>query len=395
MFGKSIKLFTVFGFTVNLDMSWFIIGLLITWSLASGVFPQMYPDLSSGTYWLMGIGGALGLFASIVFHELSHSLVARQFGLPMRGITLFIFGGVAEMSDEPPSPKAEFFMAAAGPLASIMLGLLLLGVGLALRHGQVNIAIAGAVSYLGFINLILAAFNLIPGFPLDGGRILRSALWYWRGNLRWASRIAANIGAAFGMVLIILGVISVLGGQVIGGVWYFLIGMFLRGAAQSSYQQVLLRQALGGETVANFMTENPITVTPDMTLETLVDDYIYRYHHKLFPITNDGCLTGCITMQQVKQVPRDQWHAIKVENLQQACVPNNTISPQADAMQALARMNRTRTSRLLVVDNSRLEGIITLKDLLEFFALKVELEDQDADLVNNTNHREIAKHRQQ
>ena len=377
MFGKGIKLFDLFGFTVRLDFSWLIIGLLITWSLAEWYFPQRYDDLPTRAYWLLGVAGAVGLFISIVWHELCHSLVARQFGLPMGGITLFIFGGVAEMSREPPNPKAEFLMALAGPVSSVVLGVVFLAVTVLSRIAGLPDPLTGAFAYLGMINLVLAAFNLFPGFPLDGGRLLRAALWQWKDNIRWATRVAARIGSGFGIVLIVLGVLQFIQGVVIGGVWYCLIGLFLRNAAKGAYQQLLLREALGGEKVEHFMTENPVTVDPNLTLEELVENYIYRYHHKMFPVIENDRLLGCITTERVKEVPRTEWDRHTVEEYVMAPSESTTIAPNADAMNALSRMNRSKASRLLVVDDGTLRGIITLKDLLDFFGLKVELEEED------------------
>src|SRR5512146_2292402 len=178
MFGKRITLFKVFGFEVRMDLSWLALGFLITWSLAKTVFPDYYKGLPEATYWWMGVAGAIGLFGSIVFHELAHSLVAKRFGLPIKGITLFIFGGVSEMEDESPSPKAEFFMAIAGPLSSILLGLILYA---AFTSGEnYSMPFHGVLGYLAIINVVLAGFNLIPAYPLDGGRVLRSILWKWK-----------------------------------------------------------------------------------------------------------------------------------------------------------------------------------------------------------------------
>jgi Zn-dependent protease len=218
MFGKRISLFRILGFEVKLDLSWFILAILITWSLAKGFFPLYFKDLPNATYWWMGVSGTLGLFISIVLHELSHSLVARSYGIPMKGITLFIFGGVAEMDDEPPSPKAEFMMAVVGPLTSLVIALLAYLIHILGIQNEWSVPVNGIFLYLGFINLALAIFNLVPGYPLDGGRMLRSVLWYWKGNIRWATRISSQIGAAFGLGLIMLGVISFIFGNFIGGI---------------------------------------------------------------------------------------------------------------------------------------------------------------------------------
>jgi Zn-dependent protease/CBS domain-containing protein len=375
MFGKRITLFKLFGFAVHVDLSWIIIAVLVTWSLAAGLFPFQYRGLSPGTYWLMGLFGALGLFGSIVFHEMSHSLVARRFGIPMKGITLFIFGGVAEMDDEPPSPRAEFSMAIAGPLSSIFLAIVFYAVYLfGVRSGWSD-PVNGVTGYLGVINAVLAAFNLVPAFPLDGGRVLRSILWGWRNDLRWGTRISSTIGSGFGLFLIFIGVLNALRGNFVGGVWQFLIGMFLREAARMSYQQLVARQALEGETVRRFMQADPVTVSPSISVAQLVDDYVYRHQHKLFPVVQNGELIGCIDLNQVKEIPRNEWAYRTVGEVARTCSMENTISPDIDAVKALSKMNRTGRSRLLVVDQGRLVGILSLKDLLRFLSLKIELEN--------------------
>ncbi len=375
MFGKSIKLFKLFGFEVKIDISWLVIALLITWTLAKGSFPHYYKGFTNSTYWIMGILGALGLFIAIIFHELSHSLVARKFGLPMKGITLFIFGGVAEMTEEPPSPRAEFFMAIAGPISSIILGLGLFGVRFLGEGIGWSKPVLGVISYLAFINLILAGFNLLPAFPLDGGRVLRSVLWGLKDNIRWATRIASSIGAAFGIALILFGALSVFLGNLIGGVWWVLIGMFMRGASQMSYQQLVVRRSLEGEKVRRFMVSDPVSVSPSISVDDLVEDYIYKYHFKMFPVVEDGKLLGCVTLNQVKEIPREERHKHPIRSLAKSCTKENTVGPDEDAMKALAIMNKAKSSRLMVVEGDNLLGVIALKDMLEFLSLKVDLED--------------------
>ena len=232
MFGKSINLFRLFGFQVRVDVSWLFIAALIAWSLAVSLFPASYPDLPYSTYWLMGGLGMVGLFASIIFHELCHSLVARQFGMNMKGITLFIFGGVAEMAEEPSSAKAEFLMAIAGPAASVLLGLVCLALSHTVAAGWPVVA-RGVVDYLGWINLILAGFNMIPAFPLDGGRVLRSILWRWKGDLTRATRISSTVGGALAGLLMVIAVLELFTGQFVSAVWLFMIGLFIRSATES------------------------------------------------------------------------------------------------------------------------------------------------------------------
>jgi Zn-dependent protease/predicted transcriptional regulator len=374
MFGPSFKLFNLFGFEVKIDLSWIIIAVLVTWSLAAGFFPYLYKNFSPETYWAMGVVGALGLFLSVIFHEFCHSIVARRLGLPMKGITLFIFGGVAEMSDEPPSAKVEFLMAIAGPLSSLFIAGFFYLIYLGTTSAGWPLPVNGVIRYLAYINVLLAVFNIIPAFPLDGGRVLRSILWGIKKDLRWATRISAAVGSIFGILLIVMGVFQFIGGNFIAGLWWFLIGMFIRSAAQSSYQQVLVRNALQGESVRRFMNPNPITAPSSITLEQLVEDYIYKYHYKMFPVVDNGNLAGCISTRQVKEVPREKWGQETVGRLASQCSLDNTISPDTDALKALSMINKTGNSRLLVVEGHKLVGVLTLRDMMQFLSLKVELE---------------------
>ena len=373
MNGRSITLFQLLGFKVRVDFSWLFLAVLVTWSLALGAFPLWYEGLAPATYWAMGVAGMIGLVFSLVFHELSHSLVARRYGLPIKGITLFIFGGVAEMSDEPPSAQAEFAVAIAGPIMSFAIG----GVcGIATLFGPgVGLPVEATlvIGYLALLNVLLALFNLVPAFPLDGGRMLRSALWYWKGDLRYATRVTSAIGGGFGILLIILGVVGVLSGNVFA-LWYVLIGLFVRNAAQMSYQQLLLRRALEGETVERFMHRDPITVPRAISVTELVEGYVYRHHHKMFPVVDDDRLVGCVTTRQIQQLPRDEWNRTTVGALAQSCSADNSVPPDEDAMKALSLMSKNGLSRVLVVDQERLVGILSLKDLLDFLSLKIELE---------------------
>ncbi|MFH0965707.1 MAG: site-2 protease family protein [Planctomycetota bacterium] len=376
MAGKGLKLFKVFGFTVRMDLSWLVILVLVVWSLGGGVLPNRYPGLARGTYYLMGLAGGLGLFASIVFHELWHSLLARTYGIQMRGITLFIFGGLAEMEDEPPSARAEFVMAAAGPASSAVLGALALGLARVGKTAGWPIPVWGIVEWIGILNLVLAVFNLIPGFPLDGGRILRAILWQWKRDLRYATRIASRVGSAFGLGLMGFGILRLLRLDPIGGLWYLLIGMFLRSAAMQGYQQVLIRKALEGERVRRFMSAEAVSVPPELSVADLVENYVYRYHFKMFPVVEGERLVGCVTTRQIREVPRDRWAQSRVGEISVGCEPGNVIGPDEDAMKALSRMQASRASRLMVVEEGRLAGILSLKDLLGFLSLKLELEGE-------------------
>lgn len=378
MFGKSIQIFKLFGFSVKVDASWLLLAFLITWTLAKGLFPYYYEkEFSSVTYWWMGVAGAVGLFLSIVLHELSHSVVARSFGLPIKGITLFIFGGVAEMDEEPPNAKAELFMALAGPIASIGLAGAFMGLE---QLGNVSgwpAYTTAVLDYLAWINLILAAFNLVPAFPLDGGRVFRSILWKWQKNIRKATKTASRVGSGFGMLLIILGVFVFLQGNLIGGIWWFILGMFLRNASRGSHQQLLIRQALSGEKVERFMNEDVVTVSPDASVEDLVENFVYRHHFKLYPVVDEGRLVGCVTTRDVKEVPKEAWSEKRVRDIAQECSDENSIGVDEDAMKALTRMSQKGISRLMVLRDGELAGILSTKDLMQFLRLKMDLEPDE------------------
>jgi Zn-dependent protease/CBS domain-containing protein len=370
VWGRSITLFRLLGFEVKVDLSWVVIAALVTWSLASSVFPESLPSQQPAFYWLMGIIGAVGLFASIVFHEFSHSLIARMQGLNMRGITLFIFGGVAEMTEQPASPRVEFLMSIVGPLSSLVLS----GVFYLVSLLPLPDAPTIVLRWLGSINVILAVFNMIPAFPLDGGRVLRSALWAIKKDLRWATRIASLFGSGFGILLILVGLVNFFYGNFIGGLWLALIGMFIRGASQVSWQQVLMRRSLEGERIDRFMQPEPVTVSPSLSIRQAVENYFYRYHAGMFPVVRDSMLLGCITAGGIRSVPQDQWDAATVSRVIEPCTPENSMAPHADALDALNLMNRTGNSRIMVVDGERLAGIITLEDMLAFLGMKLDLE---------------------
>lgn len=372
LFSKSIKIFKLMGFEVKIDFSWIFIALLVAWSLSTGLFPFRYKGLSIGTYWVMGIAGAAGLFISIIIHEFAHSIVARKNGIPMKGITLFIFGGVAEMNDEPPGAGAEFRMAIVGPLTSAALSLIFYLIYISM--GDKSHPLTGVIGYLAMINAVLAIFNMLPAFPLDGGRILRSILWAVKNNLNWATKISSKIGSGFGLLLIIMGIISVISGNFIGGMWWFLIGLFLRNAANGSYQKLVTRKALEGEPVSRFMTDDPITVPPDMKVEELVNDYIYKYHHKLYPVLENGLVSGYVSTSLIKSLERDKWVTTDLKEIMVQPSDENCVPPDKDAMEALTLMSRNSLSRLMVVEEGHLKGIIALKDMLNFLSLKIEME---------------------
>ena len=256
MFTRRFPLFSIFGFRISIDLSWFVLAALIVWSLATDLFPQDVPDQSARTYYIMGMVAALGMFGSIVFHELAHSLVARTYGIRIAGITLFIFGGVAELEDEPPTPKSEFVVAIAGPISSVILGGALFLIA-SLAETTSSPEVRSVLGYLMVINIALAVFNLIPAFPLDGGRMLRAILWWRNGDLRKATRLASLLGAALGIALMGFGVYTIFQGAQIGGLWQILIGYFVFNAAGSARRQTEIIERLRGVNVRQIMRTPP------------------------------------------------------------------------------------------------------------------------------------------
>jgi len=323
----------------------------------------------------MGVAGALGLFGSIVFHELSHSLVARRYGMSIKGITLFIFGGVAEMESEPPDPKTEFLMAIAGPISSFLLAALLWAAASIAEGGAWPQPVAGVLSTLAVVNFTVAVFNLAPAFPLDGGRVLRAALWHWRRDLQEATFISSRIGRGFGTALMILGVIAFVGGNLIGGMWWFLIGIFVRGAASSSYQQLVLKDMVEGQPVRRFMRSEPVTVVPSLSIAEWVEDYIYRHHYKMYPVVDGSRLLGCVTVDSLQGLRREDWSTTHVADVMEQRSESNTVDAGTDTMTLLTNILKPAgRSRFMVVEDDRLVGIIALKDLLELISLKLEIE---------------------
>jgi Zn-dependent protease/CBS domain-containing protein len=384
MFGMRWRLFRLLGIPVSVDVSWLLILVLLTLSFAEGFpailheyFPGDTRPLAPAESWLMGLVTALAFFTCIVLHEFGHALVARSRGMPISGITLFLFGGVSELGDEPRSAGTEFLMAVAGPLVSAVLAVLFWGVAVVGYQGGWPHPVVIVLGYLASINAVVLVFNMVPAFPLDGGRVLRSILWGATGSVRRATRWASYAGQAFAWVLITWGVLQFFSHNWVSGMWSALIGIFLNGAARSGYQQVLIRQALQGEPVRRFMNTNPIVVPPSLDLLHWVDDYVYRYHHRAFPVASDGQLEGVVTTQALGQIPRGEWAAHTVGEVMAHDLQAVTIAADADALEALSKMQRSGVSRLLVTEGGRLTGIVSLRDLLRFLNLKLELEGRE------------------
>ncbi|HET9300186.1 MAG TPA: site-2 protease family protein [Candidatus Polarisedimenticolaceae bacterium] len=374
MFGPRLRLCRVSGIAIKVDASWFVVAALVTWTLAVGLFPRDHLGLSPLAAWTMAVFAALGVFKSIVLHELGHALMARRMGLRIRSITLFIFGGLAEMEDEPTTARAELLVAVAGPAVSTAVALLSLLAGLACRLiplPYTDLA-ADVCFYVAWANGLLIAFNAIPAFPLDGGRVLRALVWAITGDMRRATRLCSLLGQAFGFLLIAGGVALVYWtGSLLAGAWTAVLGWFLRRAASLSWKQLLLRRALEGERVEHFMRRDPISVSPSLSVAELVEGYVARFHHTMFPVLQGERLVGCVTTRRLKEIPKEEWCRRSVASLLEAPSPENSISPQTAALHALQRMSSR--GRLMVVEGDRLVGIVSMRDLLRLLATKVEV----------------------
>ncbi|MCK5351228.1 site-2 protease family protein, partial [bacterium] len=313
LFGKQVTIGQIRGISIVIDPSWFVIFILLSWALATSYFPQQVPDLPSFNYWMAGVLASLSLFFSVTLHELGHSLVAIGRGLPVKRIILFVFGGISQLEKEPEDPRTEFYMAIVGPMISAALAGVFFVAERAAVAADAGPLLVAFLGYLAFVNLFLFLFNLLPGLPLDGGRVLRAFLWRRGGDIMRATWLASEVGAGFGAGLFILGALLVLLGN-FAGLWYILIGFFLRNAALGSYQQTTYRIFLAEVKVEHIMTQNPITVSQDTILEEFVDGFLLAYHHPVFPVMAGDCVKGIAEAETVRKIPRELW---KVKTVQE------------------------------------------------------------------------------
>lgn len=370
---KGVKLFRVLGIQISLNYTWFIVFGLIAWSLASGYFPYHYPGLSRSAHWVMGFLAAVFLFLSVLAHELTHSYIAKREGIEVKEIILFIFGGVSQLTKEPEDPQKELKVAIGGPISSLVLALIFWILSKATSQAPDLILFTGLLGYLAFINLSLAIFNLIPGFPLDGGRVLRAIYWRRTGSLRKATRIAADTGKWVGVGIILLGLLLILLGNLIGGFWFVIIGIFLRSAAEGGVQQVVMKVALEGVKVKELMSRSVISVQPSLRIDRLVEDFYLTHKHITYPVTEGERIVGIITLKQVKEIPRDQWVEKTVREVMMSIQEEIMLDPDGEAVDALQKMIRTGEGRLPVVKDGKAVGMITRKDILTLLEIKTDL----------------------
>ena len=370
MFRNAVEVFDILGFKIRVDPSWLLVAALVVWSLSTGYFPQAMSGLEKGDYIGLSIVTMLGMFASLIFHELSHSLVARSYGLAVGSITLFVFGGVAELEQEPKDAGSEFRIAIAGPIASLFLaGLAYLVLYLIGPDKEVR-PLYAVINYLGLINLVLATFNLVPAFPLDGGRVLRAALWRFSSDLIWSTRIASRFGQVFGIMLIALGAMSVFTSVSIGGFWSILIGFFLMTASSGSYQQLLIRTALKDQNITTLMTRNPVIADADLSLEDLVETVMLANNVGFVPVVEGDHLLGYVDSRTVREIDRDNWASTRLGDIFIPSNPDNTIGPDLPTDSLFEMMASRGQRKFLIAEAGKLLGVISLSDLTAFLALR-------------------------
>jgi Zn-dependent protease len=366
LFRHTIRIGRIFGIVIELDYSWFLIFGLLTWILAVGYYPTEFKDWSIPEYWLMGAITAVMLFVSVLLHELGHSLVAMHYKVPVRRITLFLFGGVSQIAAEASSAAVEFWIAIAGPAVSFALALIFWE----LQHAVASVTpLLALAEYLALLNLVLGVFNLVPGFPLDGGRILRAIVWGTNRNFRRATLIATVTGRFFGFLFIFFGVWLALSGQFVNGLWIAFIGWFLESAAATQAQQEMVKDLLAGHTVSDVMSRDYIRISADISVQELVDKYVLEGGRRYFVAMQGDNSVGLVTLAEIKKVPRSSW---ATTNVSQVMIPTSkltTTQPDVQAWTVIEKMGRDGINQLPVIEGERIVGMICREDVVHYLGI--------------------------
>jgi Zn-dependent protease/CBS domain-containing protein len=355
----SLTIGRIAGIRVGVNWTWLFVFALIVWTWATAVFPETNPGLSDGAYVAMALVGALLFFGSLLLHELGHALQARREGMEIEGITLWLFGGVAKFKGMFPSAGAEFRIAIAGPLVSLLLG------GLFVAGAQLGLpeAADAVAAWLGYVNLTLLVFNLLPALPLDGGRVLRSALWHLRGDFAWATQVSAGIARFFGYLLIAAGVASLIFMSAFSGIWLAVLGWFLLQAAAAETRYLLTRQALGGLHVRDAMVRHPVTTHPDVTLGRFMDEVVRSRRFTTYPVTDNGLVVGLLPFRCVAEVPRSEWETRTVRDCMIPLEETTVVREDDDLVDAAGELSESDLNRALVLDGARLAGLLSMTDV--------------------------------
>ncbi|MBD3183471.1 CBS domain-containing protein [Candidatus Poribacteria bacterium] len=370
--GNSFQIGKIFGISIRIDFTWFIVFALIALSLSTHYFPSEYEGWPTSTYWVLGIITALVFFASVLAHELAHSLVSKARGIPVDSITLFIFGGVARISDEPKNPGGEFLMAIAGPATSVAIGVIFGAIYYAV--GRSNSPFSALTAWVARINIIVAVFNMIPGFPLDGGRVFRSIVWRITGNLRKATRIASSVGKVVAYIFILLGIWSVINGNWFGGIWIAFIGWFLLNAANTSYRQMAVREMLSGVKVRQVMNNQCNQLPKGLVVKDFVDEHILKTAGRCFPIVDKDEVLGIITLHSAKEVPKEKWETTRIEEVMTPFDEMKSVSPDDEIYTVMQHMTEEGYNQLPVVENGQLVGMIARDNLVGYLNARLELD---------------------
>ncbi len=389
MLNGGVPIGKAFGISLKLHWTWFFIFALVTWALATSYFPTVYPAWSSSMKISAGIVTSLLFFGSVLAHELMHSVVALHEGIKVHSITLFILGGVSQMTEEPKLPKDEFRMAIAGPGSSIVIGAIFWGIFFAaggtivstpggilfLSRSALPMAqfIAGVSGWLGLINLLLGVFNLIPGFPLDGGRVLRSLLWWRSKNLQSATRIASNIGRGVGFIFIFYGVYLLFTGNWFNGIWFALIGWFLESAAVGSYRQLVLQDLLKGHVASEVMSRDCMMISPSISVEELVNEHILTSGRRCFPVVSSGHIEGMITIHNIRAIPRDLWRSKTVREAMTPLAKLKSVRPDEELNNVLQILAQNDINQVPVVQGNDIVGVVARDNIISFINVANEL----------------------
>lgn len=366
---NSFRLFTVGGIEVGIHISWLVIFVLLTWSLAAGYFPSAIPGIDAGLAWILGAVASILLFVSVLIHELAHSFVAKSRGIEVSSITLFIFGGVSNLAAEPKSANVEFWVAVVGPITSFVIAAISFGIALVMP----TLELQALFGYLAIVNALLGGFNLIPGFPLDGGRVLRSIAWGITGSLRRATEIAVGAGQIVGGLFILWGVLQIFGGNLINGLWIAAIGWFLQNAASSSLRQVVLTERLKDVRVADVQRSDTATVSRQTTINDLIEQYLLPGNRRAMPVSDDGRLVGMVTLGDIKDVPAEARDATQVGSVMGGRAGLITVRPSDDLSDAVDKLTGNDLEQVPVMDDGRFVGMLTRADVMRQLQLREEL----------------------
>lgn len=370
MLKNSFRLFTIRGIEVGIHVSWLIVFVLLTWSLASGYFPAAISGIDPTLAWALGAVASILLFVSVLIHELAHSFVAKSRGLEVSSITLFIFGGVSNLSTEPKSAGVEFWVAVVGPITSFVIAAIAFGIALVMPTAELQ-ALFG---YLAIVNALLGGFNLIPGFPLDGGRVLRSVAWGITGSLRRATQIAVGAGQIIGGLFILFGIVQIFGGNLINGLWIAAIGWFLQNAASSSLRQVVLTERLKDVRVADVLRPDTATVPRQATVQRLIDGYLLAGNRRAMPVGDDGQIVGMVTIGDITNVPADARETTQVGSVMGGRNSLVTVAPNDNLADAVEKLGSRDLEQVPVLDDGRFVGMLTRADVMRQLHLREALD---------------------